>query len=388
MRIVAGVVLIALTQAVCAAEIIPPQPDATEFHFVVLGDAQFDDPPAFNRLVDQARRLRPAFVIQVGDLIEGYNSNLDVVSAEWARFRKQVAPLAPIRYLPVPGNHDTFGSNKKPDAALERLFEETWGPLHYAFEYQNALFVILNSDARGAMNSIRGKQLTWLRETLESSQAAHKFAFMHRPPFLMRNAEPLHELFRDSGVSHVFYGHHHHYHYFELDGVHYSMTNAAGDSVNDQPLVGGFDHLLQVAVRGEEVSVAVIAADAVKAQDSVAPADNYDYFSLSRGLLPDTVALRETGQGVYEMPVTLSNTARREVRVYLSCTSSDERWSFTPRQLQPLELAAGSDHTVAIVASYAPDRIPESAPVCHARVPLQTAAGQWLDLHLSVEGER
>ena len=58
-----------------------PEAAENEFHFVVLGDAQFDDPPAFNRIIDQTVLLDPAFVIQVGDLIEGYQSDLGNIDA-------------------------------------------------------------------------------------------------------------------------------------------------------------------------------------------------------------------------------------------------------------------------------------------------------------------
>ncbi len=210
-----------------AAAFEPPQPAGNEFHFVVLGDAQFDQPAVFNRVIDQAQRLNPAFVIQVGDLIEGYNSDLDLIGSEWDRFEKQVAPLGDIPYLPVPGNHDLYGSAKVPDRDLEALYEERWGPLYFAFEYGNTLIVGLNSDSTEGANEISGSQLRWLQRTLAGSSARHKFAFMHRPPMFMTNSRELHDLFREHDVSHVFYGHHHHYHYQEIDGIRYLMTNAA-----------------------------------------------------------------------------------------------------------------------------------------------------------------
>ena len=166
-----------------------PAEEPDEFHFVVLGDAQFDQPALFNRVIDQTRQLRPAFVIQVGDMIEGYNSNLAEIDAEWQRFAAQVEPLAPIAFIPVPGNHDTFGAEKVPDAQLESLYESRWGPLYFAFDYKNALIVGLNTDTQDGLNQITGAQWIWLEETLAASEARHKFLFMHRPPMLMKNAE-------------------------------------------------------------------------------------------------------------------------------------------------------------------------------------------------------
>lgn len=380
--------LLACSLAIQAAEFQTPPEEADEFHFVVLGDAQFHQPEKFNRLIDQTRRLRPAFVIQVGDLIEGYNSDLDTIADEWQRFADQVAPLDPVPFLAVPGNHDVFNGDKQIDPRLEALFEQQWGPLYWAFTYKNTLLISLNSDSSAGANQIIGKQLDWLQQTLANKTSAHTFVFMHRPPMLMANAKVLHDLFKQHGVSHVFYGHHHHYHFFEQDGVRYTMTNAAANSAHDHHGVGGFHHLLQVAVRGEEVNVAVIEADAIKPQNAVRPEDNYDFFDLTRSLAPRQVALKRTDAGMFDMTIVLFNRSRRDIEILVSCTSADQRWRLQPNVIPPIALASGAKHTLSLSAQFAPDRVPESQPVCELRVPFQTAHGEWLDFEQSVTGVR
>jgi len=385
----AAALLAALVCSACAAApVSPPPAERDEFHFVVLGDAQFHDAAKFNRLVDQTRRLRPAFVIQVGDLIEGYNSSLEGIAAEWRRFADQIAPLAPVPFYAVPGNHDVFNGEKEVDPRLEQMFVDTWGPLYYTFTYKNSLFVILNSDSSDAVNEITGAQLTWLEKTLKRSRAEHKFVFMHRPPMLMPSAQALHELFKANGVGRVFYGHHHHYHFFERDGVAYTMTNAAANSAHDHHGVGGFHHLLQVSVRGAEVDVAVIEADAIKPEDAVQPEDNYDFFDLTRRLAPKEVPLKANGDNRFNMDFTLFNSARRDIQVFISCTSADERWRLEPTVIAPISLSAGAKQTLALSASYEADRVPESDPVCQLRVPFQTAKGAWLDFEHQLRGVR
>ena len=160
----------------------PPVPAATEFHFVVLGDSQFDDPSTFNRTVDQVRMLRPAFVVQVGDLIGGYEDDPAIVRNQWRRFRRQIEPLGPIPFYAVAGNHDLFNAQRDVDPRLEQLFEEEWGSLYYSFRYGNALFVVLNSDSSHVQNGIDAEQLLWLSRVLEVERAAHTFVFLHRPP--------------------------------------------------------------------------------------------------------------------------------------------------------------------------------------------------------------
>ncbi len=384
--------IIVLTIATClSAGFQAPSEEADEFHFVVLGDSQFDAPSEFNRIIDQARRLRPAFVIQVGDLIDGYSNSLEEVEAEWQRFEKQIAPLAPVPFIAVAGNHDVFNGKRRVDPALEEMFVDRWGGLYYAFTYKNSLFVVLNSDSTEGMNVITGKQLSWLEGTLADNQAEHTFVFMHRPAFLLNDADALHELFKEHNVDRVFYGHHHHYHHFDREGIGYTMTNANGTSAARHPEIGGMPHLLQVSVRGAEVDVAVIHADSVTAEDSVIPADNYDYFALTRGLVPEKpVELHPTAANAFTFDIPLENGSRRDIRVMVSCSSDDERWQFDPTAPAPIDLEAGMEHTLALVVSHTENRVPEvsSLPRCTFSVPLQMHDGTWITLEETVTGRR
>lgn len=377
-----------LLSASAAADLDPALPEApaaaeTAFHFIVLGDSQFDDPDSYNRTIDQVRLLGPAFVIQVGDLIDGYVDDLTVVQQQWRRFRKQIAPLAPIPFYAVPGNHDVFNGERQVDPRLEQLFVKEWGSLHYRFRYGNAVFIILNSDSSQAPNGIDPGQRRWLSSVLEGEQATHQFVFLHRPPRLLSRADELHELFVRHGVDYVIYGHHHHYHHEVRDGVHYVMTNNSGDGVTTDPRLGGFDHLLQIAVRDQEISLASVEIDAVRPIGFVSPSDNYDYFELQRRLLSKTVSAQVVADGRYRFKLELRNPTERAIDAYLACSSQDNRWSFTPGTIPVLEIPPEGEQTVALEASYAPYRVPESAPYCQVKVPYQTSGGEWLMLEQS-----
>ena len=268
-----------------------PQEKENEFHFVILGDSQFHDPAKFNRIVDQTKLLMPAFVIQVGDLIQGYNDDLETVNREWSRFKKQIEPLKPIPFLPVPGNHDVYNARRQVDPALEALYESHWGDLFKSFNYKNSQFFLVNTDSLEGKNRIGPKQMKWLEEKLKKSKSQHKFAFMHKPALLLKNTEKVHRLFLRYGVSHVFYGHHHHYHQIVKDGIQYSMTNAAANLAHSLPEAGGFHQLLQVSVSEEQVQVAVITADSIQDANVVSAQDNYDLFAIGRNLTKRKVAL-------------------------------------------------------------------------------------------------
>jgi predicted phosphodiesterase len=355
------------------------------FHFVVLGDSQFHDPAGFNRLVDDVRSLRPAFVLQVGDMITGYTDSADTYRAEWRRYKQQIAPLGSVRFIPVPGNHDLYGANKVPASAALAIYEDEWGPAYRAFTYANALFVVLNTDAPNAEARIDTAQWQWLESTLKKNKATHKFAFMHRPPSSLDNAKALHGLFVEHGVSHVFYGHHHHYHYTERDGVRYVMTNAAANSGTDWPEVGSFDHLLQVAVHDDEVSIAVIKADSIVRADSVSPEDNYQLFSIVRQLTPKRIEAVSRSERGWMTTLTLSNPASRNVTVYTECSSPDHRWRVSPARIPSITLAAREKQQIQLEWSYAEGRIPEGSPSCRLTVPFQTSQGGWLNQTIDVE---
>lgn len=376
-------VIVAVLTAVAgtaAAAVPAPRPADHEFHFVVLGDAQFHDPPAFNRLVDQTRRLGPAFAIQVGDMIEGYLPDLEAARAEWDRFDAQIAPLAPVPWIPVPGNHDVYAADRQVDPALEALFESRYGPLHRAFEYGNAQFILLNSDSTALANGIDARQLDWLEDVVRGVRVPHRFVFMHRPPHFMKQWEGLHATFERLGVTHVFYGHQHHYHHFQRDGIDYFMTNAAADSAVAAAETGSFDHLLQVSVRDGRVDVAVIRADAVLDIDAVAARDNYDLFGLTRKLAPTAVALpaAEPPGTPVAVAIPLENPTDRTVNVHPSCDSADGRWRFEPTPVPAITLAPKSRATLALTVGYAPGRIPDSSPGCRLLVPFSTERHGWI----------
>ena len=265
------------------------------------------------------------------------------------------------------------------------VYREEWGEPYYTFGYRNAGFIVLNTDAPGNENRLGPQQFRWLERTLEASRAEHLFVFLHRPPGLMKNAARLHALLRQHPVRYVFYGHHHHYHHEQRDGIRYVMTNAAANMAHEEPRVGGFQQLLLVAVRDDDVSLAVVKADGLVPPESVRATDNYDLFALGRHLLPAAMTVDSLGPQRFRLTLPFDNRTQRELHAYVSCRSDDARWAFEPLQLAPITLAAGSKASLTVVAAFDPTRVPESVPVCDVRVPYQTHLGAWLDFEGTVE---
>lgn len=373
-----------------AAPSVVPQAADREFHFVVLGDSQFHDPVGFNRVVSDAARLNPAFVVQVGDMIQGYNVSLAVVRNEWARFRGQIAPLQDIPFVAVPGNHDVYSALKRPDKGVTRLFVEQWGEVPRSFDYQGARFVVLNSDSVGAPNQIGGDQRAWLDRALAADGADLAFVFLHRPPAALADAQLFHELMRKHAVDTVFYGHHHHGHLRMRDGVRYVMTNAAADSATKPAQVGSEDHLLFVSVRNETASLAAIRADSMMPLELIDPIDNYDLFELTRNLAPKRVTLEAMTTSDesprYRARIPLHNRSDRPIEIYADCSSADDRWRLEPTRLPMISLAV--DARTILELEWLEVMPSEATPQCRLTVPYQTSAGAWLSHEVLVPTER
>lgn len=362
------------TASAAAESATTPVAADDEFHFVVLGDSQFHDVATFNRMIDDLKHIQPAFVVQVGDMIEGYQNSLRAIEAEWERFSKQIAPLAPTPFIAVPGNHDLYNARRMSDPRIEAIYRERWGDTYRTFEYRNTRLVVLNTDAPGEERQIGPDQFAWLSSTLAESTAEHIIVFMHRPPAQLSNADDLHNLLKRYPVRFVFYGHHHHYHYTDRDGIGYVMTNSAAEGAIDYPLAGNFDHFLLVSVRDQQVTFAPIKADAIEPPDAVAEVDNYDLFGLSRKLAPRRVALTAEDD-TWRMRLTLTNPTQRRLRVYVSCASDDDRWRHEPAQIPLVDLGPDQRHDLTLTWTA---RHSEHTPQCTLAVPFQTHNGKWI----------
>ncbi len=80
------------------------EPDA--FQFAIVTDRTGGHRPGvFPDAVRKLNLLRPEFIMSVGDLIEGYTEDRDVLKVQWDEFSSFVEQLEmPFFYLP--GNHD------------------------------------------------------------------------------------------------------------------------------------------------------------------------------------------------------------------------------------------------------------------------------------------
>ncbi len=198
---------------------------ADSLRFVVLGDRTGEaQPGVYEQVWSDAAKENPAFVLSVGDTIEGLKD--EAADAEWRQVEQLLKPFQRYPLYLAPGNHDVWS------LASERAFRQHARGLHYSFDYGSAHFTILDNSRSEQFSA---EELAFLEADLKAHAAQPvKFIVSHRPSWLanvaLRNPNfPLHLLARRYGVKYVLAGHVHQLLHFELEGVTYvSMASSGG----------------------------------------------------------------------------------------------------------------------------------------------------------------
>ncbi|WP_224482920.1 metallophosphoesterase family protein [Robertkochia aurantiaca] len=111
-----------------------------DFTFAVIGDLTGGERKGiYSTAVEQLNHLDPAFVVSVGDLIEGGTNNRDTLQNQWESFDSRTRHLEmPFFYLG--GNHDLT------NPVMRQVWKERYGATYYYFLYRNVLFLMLDSE--------------------------------------------------------------------------------------------------------------------------------------------------------------------------------------------------------------------------------------------------
>jgi predicted phosphodiesterase len=238
---------------------------SNDFHFSILGDRTGRARQAiYAQTWVEIDKYRPAFVINVGDTIQGTDD--ETAAAQWTEIRAFLNQYQRYPFFMVAGNHDVWNEYS------QRLFEEHAGrPATYSFDFQNAHFVVLNN-SRDALFGI--EQLRFLEDDLRKNRDRRpKFVFFHQPFWLLflkagNHAFPLHTLAREYGLDYVISGHGHQFARMVRDGVTYMEVGSSGAYIGDvwkndaSFALGAFYHHVQVQVSGTEAKFTVKELDA------------------------------------------------------------------------------------------------------------------------------
>lgn len=215
-----------------------------DFRFVILGDRTGDaSPGVYAQVWKETAADRPAFVITVGDTIQGGDDAL--ADREWRGVKRVLAPYSAIPLYLTPGNHDIWSD------LSERLFAKYAGHQpHYSFDREQAHFTILDNSRDEEFSPA---ELAFLQKDLEAHKSQPlKFIVSHRPSWLIRvllrnPQDSIHQLAKKYGVQYVISGHVHRMIHATFEGVEYfSMPSAGGHLRGTQKYEDGwfFAHTL------------------------------------------------------------------------------------------------------------------------------------------------
>lgn len=220
--------------------VIPGLGQEPPFYFVMLSDPQLGmyannknfvrETANYEFSVAAVNRLKPAFVIVLGDLI---NKDGDAGQIrEFQRISQKIDPS--VRTYYVAGNHDV-GAQPTPETLA--AYRQSFGRDYYSFRAGPIYGIVLNSSLIHTPQNAESEyeeQVSWLNGELEKAKesgAPHIVIFQHHPYFVSDVQEPeqwgniplerrkaMLELLHKYNVHYVFVGH-----------VHRSFVGKDGD---------------------------------------------------------------------------------------------------------------------------------------------------------------
>ena len=341
---------------------------AEDFHFVIVSDRTGGERPGvFESALPKANLLEPAFVVSVGDLIEGYTEDQAQIDAEWDEFEGFVERLeAPFFY--VAGNHDMN------NAVMAEAWRERFGPSYYHFVYKDVLFLVLNSELFGMVSEpdtpvpgpwTQAEQLAFVERTLESfPDPRWTIVLVHQPLWDYasgpRGDWPEVERMLGSRDYTVFAGHFHRYVKLVRNDRRYITlaTTGGGSSLRGVPY-GEFDHVAWVTMTAEGPRIANLLLDGIHDEDVITRGRRDAIRTLSGAVrsLPAIAEghIFEAGTVEYE----IANRGRQDLQVsYAIAPGPDLAYTDRPR---PITVAPGARQRVEI-------RLASAVPVAHTEI--------------------
>jgi hypothetical protein len=269
-----------------------------DFQFAIIGDRTggANAQGTFKIAMGQLNLLQPEFVINVGDVIEGYSDDKAALNAEWDEVDGMLNKLD-MRFFRTPGNHDIA------NVIAQRVWRERHGASYYYFVYKNVLFVVLDSEdpPREAPEDIKEKievynrlqtedpakaqamlaefmsdeavvaalakpvefadeQIAFVKSTLaQNSEVRWTFLFLHEPAWEnpSESFKAIQQLLKNR--DHTFFaGHLHYYDYDEIDGYEHITMGPAGASFHHEG-PGNVDHITWVTMTDDGPQIGNIA---------------------------------------------------------------------------------------------------------------------------------
>jgi hypothetical protein len=254
---------------------LPVRDADDDFSFAIVTDRTGEHRDGvFESAIGKLNLLMPAFVVSVGDLIEGYSEDEVELSAQWSEFQGFVAGLR-MPFFYAAGNHDY--SNR----VMSRIWRERFGPSYYHFLYKGVLFLVLNSELFSSVSNpghpVEGPdtqqdQLAFASHVLEEHRDARwTIVLIHQPLWDRPEPHPdwrtLEALLGERPYS-VFAGHFHTYTKQERhDRRFITLATTGGGSRLRGFDRGEFDHVALVHMSDDGPVIANLMLDGIRDED-------------------------------------------------------------------------------------------------------------------------
>ncbi len=249
---------------------------AEDFRFVIVSDRTGGARPGvFATAIPKVNLLEPAFVVSVGDLIEGYTEDQAQLDREWDEFQGFIEQLE-VPFFYAAGNHDMS------NAAMAETWQARFGPSFYRFVYKEVLFLVLNSELFGMVSKpdtpvpgpwTQAEQLVFVERTLaEVPDPRWTIVIVHQPLWEYagggRGDWPKVEAMLAGRDYTVFAGHFHHYvKAVRQDANYITLATTGGGSSLRGNLYGEFDHVALVSMTAEGPRIANLMLDGIHDED-------------------------------------------------------------------------------------------------------------------------
>lgn len=234
--------------------------DDAQFQFAIVSDRTGGHrPEVFSQAVGKLNLMQPAFVLSVGDLIEGGAKPAPKIAAEWKEFDSYVNQLT-MPFFYVAGNHDAAS---KQTAAF---WEGKLGRRYYHFVYRNVLFLILNSNDPPGKIGIGQQQLAYVTKTLHANASVRwTIVAVHHPIWNGKNNGwgAVETALKGRDYT-VFCGHVHRFQKFVRHGMnYYQLATTGGGSRLRGVEFNEFDHFVWVTMKKDGPVLANVLLDSV-----------------------------------------------------------------------------------------------------------------------------
>ncbi|MBS4015556.1 MAG: metallophosphoesterase [Candidatus Latescibacteria bacterium] len=270
-------ILLISIPALIFSQNIPVNIKPQDFTFIVLGDRTGGaEQEIFEQVIASARALNPDFIINVGDLIEGYSQIEETIRNQWDSIFINIGDLKE-KFLFTPGNHDIWDSLSKAIYLEQTDYPNTY----YNFSLGKNHFVVLDNSLQEKVGAPDSLELAWLQSTLSKYKKADNIiCFMHRSfwkqAYTNNAPDTFHKLFVKYGVDYVFSGHDHFYCQQIWDGITYTQVGPSGSrlKVYFKEELGAFQHFVKVNVKNNKVQVKLLRADGTEMPADYVTLDN------------------------------------------------------------------------------------------------------------------